>query len=59
VAPASHGSFGGDFTDRGDDDRERFAFKLENLRKIPEQQQPEVRGMQGFFEVDNEIGLWG
>lgn len=51
--------FWGDFSDRGDDDRPRFAFKLENMRKIPEQQQPEVRGMQGFFEVPNEIGLWG
>lgn len=51
--------FWGDFSDRGDDDRPRFAFKLENVRKIPEALQPEIRGMQGMFEVPNEIGLWG
>lgn len=51
--------FWGDFTDRGDDDKPRFGFKLENIRKIPEAQRPEVRGMQSFFEVNNEIGLWG
>ena len=51
--------FWGDFSDRGDDDRERFAFKLENVRKIPIAQRPEIKGMQGFFEVPNEIGLWG
>jgi hypothetical protein len=51
--------FWGDFSDRGDDDRLRFAFKLENVRKIPFEQRPEAVGRQGLFEVPNEIGLWG
>jgi hypothetical protein len=51
--------FWGDFQDRGEDGRLRFAFKLDNIRKIPEAQRPEIKGMQGFFEVPNEIGLWG
>jgi hypothetical protein len=56
-------SFWGDFTDRGDDDRLRFAFKLENIRKIPEAHRPAIQGMQGLFnttkEVHDEIALWG
>jgi activating signal cointegrator 1 len=51
--------FWGDFRDRGDDDKPRFAFKLANVRKIPFDQRPEVVGRQGLFEVPNEIGLWG
>ena len=49
----------GDFSAYGEDGRPRFAFQLENVRKIPEQQQPVVVGRQGFFDVDNDIGLWG
>ena len=51
--------FWGDFTDQGDDGRPRFAFKLDNVRRIPEQMRPAVLGRQGFFEVPNEMLLWG
>lgn len=51
--------FWGDFSDEGDDGRQRFAFKLENVRKIPEAERPLIVGRQGLFEVPNEIGLWG
>jgi hypothetical protein len=51
--------FWGDFQDVGEDGRERFAFKIGDVRKIPFDQRPAVTGRQGFFEVPNEIGLWG
>lgn len=51
--------FWGDFEDVGEDGRERFAFKIRDVRKIPFDQRPAVTGRQGFFEVPNEIGLWG
>jgi activating signal cointegrator 1 len=51
--------FWGNFNDRGEDGKLRFAFKLENVRKIPLAQRPLVVGRQGLFEVPNEIGLWG
>ncbi len=51
--------FWGDFSDRGEDGKLRFAFKLENVRSIPFDLRPSVVGRQGLFEVPNEIGLWG
>ncbi len=55
--PVDYG-FWGDFSDVGEDGKPRWALKLENVRLIPKLQRPEVVGRQGFFEVDNEIGLW-
>jgi activating signal cointegrator 1 len=56
-------AFWGDFSDRGDDGRLRFAFKLENIRKIPEAHRPELKGMQGLFnttkKLHDELALWG
>jgi hypothetical protein len=51
--------FWGDFSDIGDDGKERWAFKIGDVRLIPAAQRPEITGHQGFFEVPNEIGLWG
>ncbi len=51
--------FWGDFRDRGDDGKLRFAFKLENVRTIPALQRPPVVGRQGWFEVGDEAALWG
>lgn len=55
--------FWGDFSEYGEDGRRRFAFKLENVRKIPEVHRPLVRGMQQMFEttkeVHDELALWG
>jgi hypothetical protein len=53
-------AFWGDFSQfDADSGKLRYAFKLENVRLIPEKERPEIRGMQGFFEVPNEIALWG
>lgn len=51
--------FWGDFRERGEDGKPRYAFKLENLRKIPEAYRLEINGRQSFFDVPNEVGLWG
>ena len=50
--------FWGDFSDFDDGGRQRYAFKIANLRVIPEAHRPEITGRQGFFDVPNEIGLW-
>ena len=50
--------FWGDFSDFDDGGRPRYAFKIANLRVIPEAHRPEITGRQGFFDVPNEIGLW-
>ena len=47
--------FWGDFRDRGDDGKERFAFKLENLRVIPSYKRPSVTGRQKWFDVPDSI----
>lgn len=44
--------FWGDFTPG------RFAFKLENLRVIPEYKRPSVTGRQGFFNVELPEGSY-
>jgi len=51
--------FWGDFRDVGDDGRQRFAFKIDDVRNIPFEQRPAIVGRQKFFQVPNEIGLWG
>lgn len=45
--------FWGDFRDVGDDGKQRFAFKLENVRQI--WPHPKVKGMQRFFEIPDEV----
>jgi hypothetical protein len=50
--------FWGDFTDQGEDGRERFAFKIAEVRLIPPEHRPAITGRQGFFNVPDEIGLW-
>jgi len=47
--------FWGDFRDKGDDDRDRYAFKLENIRVIPAHKRPLVVGRQKFFQVPDNI----
>jgi hypothetical protein len=47
--------FWGDFRDRGDDGKERFAFKLENVRVIPAYKRPAVTGRQKWFDVPENI----
>ena len=47
--------FWGDFRDVGDDGKERFAFKLENVRVIPAHKRPAVIGRQKWFDVPNDI----
>jgi hypothetical protein len=47
--------FWGDFRDRGDDGKWRYAFKLENVRVIPAHKRPAVIGRQGFFNVPDNI----
>jgi len=51
--------FWGDFRDVGDDGRERFAFKIADVRDIPFEHRPAIVGRQKFFHVPDEIGLWG
>jgi hypothetical protein len=46
--PADH-EFWGDFSD-GEDGRGRYAFRLENVRRLP--RAVSWRGQQGFFEVE-------
>jgi hypothetical protein len=53
------GDFWGDFSSVGEDGKERYAFEISDLRNIPRIYRPEVKGHQGFFDVPNEIGLWG
>ncbi len=45
--------FWGDFRDVGDDGKKRYAFKLENPRKL--WPRPKVRGGQKFFEIPDEV----
>ena len=47
--------FWGDFRDKGDDGKDRYAFQLENIRLIPAHKRPLVTGRQGFFNVSDEI----
>lgn len=51
--------FWGDFRDFDENGNHRFAFKVDNVRKIPFDDRPLITGRQGFFDVPNEIGLWG
>lgn len=50
--------FWGDFRDKGDDGKDRYAFKLENVRLIPALKRPAVTGRQGFFNVPDELIIW-
>jgi hypothetical protein len=50
--------FWGDFRDVGDDGRDRFAFKICQVKLIPEAERPEIVGRQGFFNVPDDLGLW-
>ena len=43
--------FWGDFRDKGDDGKDRYAFKLENVRVIPAHKRPSVVGRQKWFDV--------
>jgi len=47
--------FWGDFRDKGDDGKDRYAFKLENVRVIPAHKRPAVTGRQKFFKVPDEL----
>ena len=47
--------FWGDFRDKGDDGKDRFAFKLENVRVIPAHKRPAVIGRQKWFDVPDSI----
>ena len=47
--------FWGDFRDKGDDGKDRYAFQLENVRLIPVLKRPAVTGRQGFFNVPENI----
>jgi hypothetical protein len=47
--------FWGDFRDRGDDVKDRYAFKLENVRMIPWPKRPAVAGRQKWFNVPDNI----
>ena len=47
--------FWGDFRDKGDDGKERYAFRLENVRLIPALKRPSVTGRQGFFNVPENL----
>ena len=44
--------FWGNFNDFGDDEKPRYAMKLENLRLIDANKRPAVTGRQGFFSVN-------
>jgi len=47
--------FWGDFRDKGDDGKDRYALKLENIRVIPAYKRPSVTGRQKFFQVPDSI----
>ena len=47
--------FWGDFRDKGDDGKDRFAFKLENVKVIPAYRRPLVTGRQKWFDVPESI----
>ena len=47
--------FWGDFRDKGDDGKDRYAFKLENVRVIPAHKRPAVTGRQKWFQVPDEL----
>ncbi len=47
--------FWGDFRDRGDDGKLRYAFRLENVRVIPALKRPSVVGRQKWFDVDDNV----
>ena len=47
--------FWGDFQDKGDDGKDRYAFKLENLRVISAHKRPLVTGRQKWFDVPDNI----
>lgn len=49
--------FWGDFRDVGDDGKERYAFKLENVRKL--WPRPLVTGRQKFFQIDDSLLKFG
>ena len=50
--------FWGDFRDKGDDGKDRYAFQLENVRLIPALKRPAVTGRQGFFNVPDDLIVW-
>ena len=50
--------FWGDFRDKGDDGKDRYAFQLENVRLIHALKRPAVTGRQGFFNVPDELIVW-
>ena len=47
--------FWGDFRDVGDDGKERFAFKLENVRVIPAHKRPTVIGRKKWLDVSDKL----
>lgn len=47
--------FWGDFRDTGDDGKDRYAFKLENIRLIPGYKRPAVVGRQKWFDVPDAV----
>jgi hypothetical protein len=47
--------FWGDFRDKGDDGKDRYAFKLENVRVIPAHKRPLVTGRQKWFDIPDGI----
>lgn len=55
--------FWGDFSDVGEDGKERWAFHVIESRLIPAKHRPAVTGRQGFWllskETSDEIALWG
>jgi hypothetical protein len=50
--------FWGDFRDVGDDGKERYAFKVGQVKLIPAEHRPLIVGRQGIFNVPDELGLW-
>lgn len=54
----SEAEFWGDFRDVGDDGKERYAFRIGQVKTIPAAERPEIVGRQGFFNVPAELGLW-
>jgi hypothetical protein len=47
--------FWGDFRDRGDGGKERYAMQLEEVRLIPANRRPIVAGHQGWFDVSDAL----
>jgi activating signal cointegrator 1 len=49
--------FWGDFRDVGDDGRDRYAFTIDDVRKIPVNRRTVVTGRQGFFHIPEDLAL--